>query len=47
MEGDAGDDTLSARDGARDRVDCGAGRRDTAIVDRRDRVIRCEFVRRR
>jgi hypothetical protein len=46
MEGDEGNDTLNARDGARDRVDCGPGRRDVAVVDRRDRVKGCETVRR-
>jgi hemolysin type calcium-binding protein len=30
-----------------DSVDCGAGRRDRATVDRRDRVRRCELVTRR
>jgi hypothetical protein len=31
----------------RDRVDCGAGRRDRAVVDRADDVKRCERVARR
>ena len=44
--GGAGNDTLDARDGKRDTVDCGAGRRDLARVDRRDRVRRCERVKR-
>jgi len=44
--GGGGDDTLRARDGGRDRVDCGAGARDLAIVDRRDRVSGCERVER-
>jgi hypothetical protein len=47
LRGDAGDDLLSSRDGERDTVDCGAGRRDRAIVDRRDRVEHCERVSRR
>lgn len=52
--GGAGDDRIDARDRRRagrrvaDRVRCGAGRLDIAIVDRRDRVARdCEFVIRR
>jgi hypothetical protein len=43
--GGPGRDLLKARDGRRDRVDCGAGT-DRAIVDRQDRVRRCERVRR-
>jgi hypothetical protein len=34
---------ISAVDGRRDHVDCGPGR-DTALVDRFDRVIGCERV---
>ena len=45
--GGAGNDEVSAVNGKRDRVDCGAGRRDSARVDRRDRVKGCERVRRR
>ncbi|MEO8687201.1 MAG: hypothetical protein ABI611_03150 [Solirubrobacteraceae bacterium] len=45
--GGAGNDKLSAVNGKRDRVDCGAGRRDRARVDRRDRVKGCEKVIRR
>lgn len=45
--GGRGNDVLSARDGKRDTVDCGAGRRDRAVVDRRDRVRGCERVSRR
>lgn len=43
--GGPGNDTLRARDGTRDVVDCGPGR-DTAVVDRVDRVSGCELVRR-
>jgi hypothetical protein len=39
-------DRLFARDGMRDTVNCGRGRRDRAVVDRRDRVRGCERVRR-
>ncbi|MBI5104549.1 MAG: hypothetical protein HZB46_06120 [Solirubrobacterales bacterium] len=45
VAGGAGNDTISARDGARDVVDCGRGR-DTARVDRKDRVVGCEKVSR-
>lgn len=51
LVGGAGADTLRARENRtagerprRDRVDCGAGRRDRATVDRRDDVRRCERV---
>ena len=54
LEGDAGADRLVAREDEsagekprKDRVDCGAGRRDRATIDRRDRVRRCELVTRR
>lgn len=42
----SGADTVRARDGVAETVHCGPGR-DTAFVDRRDRVIGCEVVRRR
>ena len=45
--GGAGNDKISAANGKKDRVDCGAGRRDSARVDRADRVKGCEKVRRR
>lgn len=44
--GGAGNDRISARDGTREKVDCGKGR-DRAKVDRRDRVKHCEKVLRR
>ena len=47
LRGQGGNDRIAARDGKRDRVDCGIGGRDVAIVDRKDRVRRCEVVRRR
>ncbi|MEX2103579.1 MAG: Ig-like domain-containing protein, partial [Gaiellaceae bacterium] len=43
----AGNDTVRARNGRRERVNCGKGRRDRAVVDRRDRVRGCERVTRR
>lgn len=45
--GGSGSDRISARDGSRDRVDCGSGR-DRVTADRLDRVSRnCERVARR
>jgi hypothetical protein len=44
LYGGRGNDRISARDGQRDRVDCGKGRKDRAKVDRRDTVKRCETV---
>ena len=35
---------ISARDGRRDRVDCGSGR-DSARIDKKDRVRACETQR--
>lgn len=46
VSGDSGNDAISVRDGRRDRVDCGRGR-DRVTADRRDRLRRCERVRRR
>jgi hypothetical protein len=40
-----GNDSVSARDGVRDVIDCGPGR-DSARIDRRDRVRGCEQVSR-
>lgn len=46
MLGGAGNDVIRARDGQRDRVDCGTGR-DVVYADRRDVVARdCERVKR-
>jgi hypothetical protein len=47
FSGGSGNDTIHAVNGRRDTVDCGKGRRDLARVDRRDRVRRCERVRRK
>jgi dipeptidyl aminopeptidase/acylaminoacyl peptidase len=41
----AGNDKVNARNGTREIVNCGPGRRDSATVDRRDRVRGCEKVR--
>ena len=45
--GGSGNDLVSARNGVRESVNCGTGRRDRAFADRRDRVRGCERVRRR
>jgi hypothetical protein len=45
--GGGGGDRLMARDSVPDRVNCGPGRHDRAIVDRADRVRGCESVKRR
>jgi Ca2+-binding RTX toxin-like protein len=42
-----GNDIVDARDRKRDTIDCGAGRKDVAIVDKVDRVKNCERVKRR
>jgi len=44
--GGSGNDVIRSGSGT-DRVDCGAGRADSLRADRRDRVRRCERVRRR
>ncbi|MEA2443450.1 MAG: hypothetical protein QOJ12_742, partial [Thermoleophilales bacterium] len=44
--GGPGKDTINARNGRKETVDCGSGR-DTATVDRNDRVKNCERVSRR
>lgn len=44
--GGAGNDTITSTDRRKETVDCGAGRRDSARVDRSDRVRGCEKVRR-
>jgi Ca2+-binding RTX toxin-like protein len=43
--GGAGADRINVKDGKRDRVDCGPGR-DRVQADRKDRLRRCERVRR-
>ena len=44
--GGAGNDTINARNGQKETVDCGAGKKDKATVDKRDRVKGCERVQR-
>jgi hypothetical protein len=47
LNGGGGNDVLDVRKGGRDRANCGAGRRDLVLADKRDRLRRCEQVRRR
>ena len=44
--GGSGNDTVNARNGKKEKIDCGPGRKDVATVDRRDRVKGCERVHR-
>jgi hypothetical protein len=39
-----GDDTVAARDGTKDTIDCGDGAADLAIVDAIDTIVGCETV---
>ena len=41
----AGNDTVRAKNGRHDLVNCGTGR-DTVYADRSDRLIGCEIIRR-
>ncbi len=43
--GGTGNDSVQARDGTRDRIDCGAGK-DTVVADKTDVVKGCETVKR-
>jgi hypothetical protein len=42
----AGNDRVNAKNGKKETVDCGAGRKDSASLDRADRARRCEKVKR-
>jgi Ca2+-binding RTX toxin-like protein len=44
--GGAGDDTVNAANGKKETVDCGAGKKDSASVDKADKVKGCEKVKR-
>ena len=43
--GGPGNDAIGARDGVRETVNCGGGRRDRAVVDSADRVRGCEVAK--
>ena len=45
-KGGAGNDSINARNGKKETVDCGPGKKDSASVDRADRARGCEKVRR-
>jgi Ca2+-binding RTX toxin-like protein len=42
----AGNDSVNARNRKKETVDCGSGRKDSATVDRNDKVKGCEKVKR-
>jgi Ca2+-binding RTX toxin-like protein len=44
--GGAGNDIINARNGKKDTVDCGAGKKDRATVDKADKTRGCEKVKR-
>lgn len=46
LSGGGGNDVINAKDGKIETINCGKGRRDRAIADRRDRLVGCERVRR-
>jgi Lamin Tail Domain/RTX calcium-binding nonapeptide repeat (4 copies)/Thrombospondin type 3 repeat len=46
IKGGAGNDSVNARNGKKDKIDCGAGKKDTAVVDKADKVKGCERVKR-
>ena len=46
FSGGAGNDSIYAQDAVRETVDCGAGSKDVARVNRTDKVKNCETVRR-
>ena len=46
LYGGSGNDTVAARNGRRERIDCGAGKKDSARVDKADRLKGCEKVKR-
>jgi hypothetical protein len=43
----AGNDSIKARNGKKETVDCGSGKKDTATVDKSDKVKGCENVKRK
>jgi hypothetical protein len=44
--GGSGDDTINAKNGKVETIDCGAGKKDSASVDKGDKVKGCERVKR-
>ena len=45
--GGAGNDTISAANGVKEKINCGAGKKDRATADRKDKLRGCEKVRRK
>jgi Ca2+-binding RTX toxin-like protein len=45
-KGGSGNDSVNAKNGKKETVDCGAGKKDSATVDRADKVKGCEKVKR-
>ena len=45
-KGGTGDDAINAKNGKPEMVDCGAGKMDSASVDKRDKVRGCEKMKR-
>jgi hypothetical protein len=45
-KGGAGNDKINARNGKKETVDCGSGKKDSATVDKADKVKGCEKVKR-
>jgi Ca2+-binding RTX toxin-like protein len=46
LKGGAGDDNVNAKNGKKETVDCGSGKKDKASVDKTDKVKGCEKVKR-
>jgi hypothetical protein len=44
--GGPGNDTINARNGKKETIDCGPGKKDSASVDRKDKTKGCEKVKR-
>jgi hypothetical protein len=44
--GGSGNDSINARNGKKETVNCGAGNKDFATVDKADKVKGCEKVKR-
>jgi Ca2+-binding RTX toxin-like protein len=44
--GGPGNDTINARNGKTETIDCGTGKKDVAIVDKKDKTKSCEKVKR-
>jgi Ca2+-binding RTX toxin-like protein len=45
-KGGAGNDSINAKNGKTETIDCGIGKKDSATVDKADKVKRCEKVKR-